>query len=172
MAQDLGADWEVVTDGLPGRTSVHEDLIEGGARNGLAVLPSALHAHKPLDLLILMLGTNDLKPRFGVSAHEIAQGMGRLIQCAQQSGVVKDILLVCPAPVREIGLLADGFAGAETRQQGMAQHMKQVAQRHGCGFFDAGTVVQVSDTDGVHLDTDAQVALGHAMAAHVKTLEG
>ncbi len=172
MGQALGAEWEVINDGLPGRTTVHEDLVEGGARNGLAILPSALHAHKPLDLLIVMLGTNDLKPRFHVSASEIAQSLGRLVDCAQQSGVVNDVLLVAPAPVRETGVMADAFAGAEMRQVGLADNIATVARTNGCGFFDAGKVVRASDIDGVHLDAEEQVILGKAMAAQVKILKG
>ena len=79
MAGHLGADWHVIEEGHPGRTTVHDDPIEGAHRNGLTVLPSLLESHKPLDVVILMLGTNDLKGRFSVNATDIALSLERLI---------------------------------------------------------------------------------------------
>ena len=119
MATALGPDHVVLSEGLPGRTTVHDDLIEGGMRNGLTVLPAILHSHAPIDLMILMLGTNDLKNRFSVTAFEIARSLERLILATRAEAIVPDILLVAPVPVREAGVLADVFAGAETRQEGL-----------------------------------------------------
>ena len=59
MARALGDDYEVVTEGLPGRTSVFDDPVEGEHLNGLLILPAILHSHKPIDLLIIALGTYD-----------------------------------------------------------------------------------------------------------------
>ena len=70
MARRLGPAHDVISEGLPGRTTVHDDPVEGGERSGIKVLPAILHSHKPIDLMVLMLGTNDLKPRFSVTAHE------------------------------------------------------------------------------------------------------
>lgn len=168
MGAMLSPDWEVITDGLPGRTTVHDDPVEGGARNGAAVLPSALHAHKPLDVLIIMLGTNDLKNRFSVTALEIALSCKRLVAEAQASGTAQHIVLIAPALVRETGALAGVFQGAETRQIGMTDHLQTVARDMGCGFFDANQVVNVSDIDGVHLDTTAHHRLGVAVAEYVR----
>lgn len=171
MAAGLGPDWDVITDGLPGRTTVHEDMVEGGARNGLAVLPAALHAHKPLDLLILMLGTNDLKHRFSVTGYEIASSLFRLVRCAQIEGVVRKIMVVSPVPVVETGTLAEAFTGAEVRQMGLAAELQKRAEDAGIAFFDAGQVAVVSPIDGVHLDAAAHQALGQAMVAEVTNIE-
>ncbi|AHM02517.1 lipolytic enzyme, G-D-S-L [Roseibacterium elongatum DSM 19469] len=84
MGAALGPRYEVLAEGLPGRTTVHDDPIEGGKRSGLEVLPAILLSHEPVDLLILMLGTNDLKPRFSVTSHEIARSIERLIVTARQ----------------------------------------------------------------------------------------
>ena len=70
MAAALGPDHRVIDEGLPGRTTVHDDPVEGGMRNGLTVLPAVLHSHRPVDLLVLMLGTNDLKHRFSVTGFD------------------------------------------------------------------------------------------------------
>jgi lysophospholipase L1-like esterase len=65
--------------GFAGRTTVHDDLVEGGKRSGIEVLPAILPSHAPVDLMLLMLGTNDLKPRFSVTAAEIARSVERLV---------------------------------------------------------------------------------------------
>ena len=62
MANTLGPKYNVIDEGLPGRTTVHDDNVEGGMRNGMTVLPAILHSHKPIDLMLIMLGTNDHGP--------------------------------------------------------------------------------------------------------------
>ena len=74
MASCLGDDWTVVEEGLPGRTTVFDDPIEGQHKNGLRMLRGLLESHREIDLVIIMLGTNDLKFRFSVSATDIALG--------------------------------------------------------------------------------------------------
>lgn len=164
MAAALGSAHEVIAEGLPGRTTVHDDVVEGGQRNGLTVLPAALLSHVPLDLVVLMLGTNDLKCRFSVTAFEIARAVERLALVTRQLVPGADIMLVCPAPVREAGVLADVFAGAEARQQGLEAQMRAAADRSGCGFVEAGAHVEVSPVDGVHWTAEAHAAFGAAMA--------
>ena len=167
MAAALGPDHTILSEGLPGRTTVHDDTVEGGMRNGLTVLPAILHSHTPIDLMVLMLGTNDLKNRFSVTAFEIARSLERMVVAARSEGVVTDSLLVAPASVRERGVLADVFAGAEARQSGLADHIAAAAERQDCGFANADTVVKVSDVDGVHWDASAHHAFGAVMARAV-----
>jgi acyl-CoA thioesterase FadM/lysophospholipase L1-like esterase len=167
MAATLGPDVQVIAEGLPGRTTVHEDPVEGGCRNGIAVLPAILHSHRPIDLMVVMLGTNDLKPRFSVTAYEIARSVERLCLAARAEGVVADLMIVAPVPVIEVGTLDDAFAGAEARQAGLAEHLAAVADRIGAGFLDAGAHATVSRIDGVHWDAAAHQALGAAMASAV-----
>jgi len=164
MAAKLGKDYEVISEALPGRTTVHEDVIEGGARNGLAVLPAALHSHKPLDLVMIMLGTNDLKPRFSVRALEIAASIARLVREVQASGTARAVMIVVPVDTRETGTLKDDFAGSQARQKGLADRLRQVANDLGCGFMDANKWARVSDIDGVHLAVADHHSLGRAAA--------
>lgn len=168
MAKALGPDHQVISEGLPGRTTVHDDVVEGGMRNGLTVLPAILQSHAPIDLMVLMLGTNDLKHRFSVTAFEISRSLERLILATRAEAVVKDILLVAPVPVREAGVLRDVFAGAEARQQGLSGFIAAAAERQGVGFFDAGDVVSVSEVDGVHWDAASHHRMGAAMADAVR----
>jgi lysophospholipase L1-like esterase len=168
MAAALGAEVEVIAEGLPGRTTVHDDPVEGGVRSGLAVLPAILHSHAPIDLMVLMLGTNDLKHRFSVTAHEIARSVERLGRLAQAEDVVKDLLLVAPVPVTESGVLADVFAGAEAKQVGLSRFIAEGAARLGAGFVEAGLHIAVSPRDGVHWEVDAHQSFGAVMAEAVR----
>lgn len=164
MAADLGADWHLVEAGHPGRTTVHDDPIEGESRNGMRPLQSILESHQPLDVLVLMLGTNDHKPRFSVGAMDIALGARRLVDTILASGAAKHLLLVCPPPVLERGCLAEIFQGAEARGQGLSERMQAVAASRGIGFFDAGKIIQSDPLDGVHFSAENHVKLGHAIA--------
>ncbi|GGG76581.1 hydrolase [Salipiger pallidus] len=168
MARLLGPDHEVMSEGLPGRTTVHDDVVEGGERNGIKVLPAILHSHKPIDLLIVMLGTNDLKPRYGVTAYEIARSVERIVLAAQAEGVHRRTLVISPAPVRETGTLRDVFTGAESRQTGLERHLQDVAARHGAAFLEAGAHVCVSDGDGVHWEVPEHERFGAIMANTVR----
>lgn len=162
----------IITEGLPGRTTVHDDPVDGGARNGAAVLPAVLLSHVPLDVVILMLGTNDLKPRFATSAFDIAKSVGRLVEITRALVPVAKVLVVCPAQVFEVGALADAFAGAMVRQVGLEAHMNAAALRAGAHFVAAEQFAQVSDVDGVHLDEAGHKTLGLGMVGVVDELCG
>jgi lysophospholipase L1-like esterase len=167
MAAALGPDVQVIAEGLPGRTTVHDDPVEGGCRNGIAVLPAIVHSHRPIDLMLVMLGTNDLKPRFSVTAYEIASSVERICLAARAEGVVADLMIVAPVPVVEVGVLDDAFTGAEARQAGLPDHLRAASDRIGAGFFDAGAHVAVSPVDGVHWDAAAHHKLGAELARAV-----
>lgn len=170
MAADLGEGWHLVEEGHPGRTTVHDDPIEGIHRNGSRILLAILDSHRPVDVLVLMLGTNDHKQRFGLGTQDIAMGAGKLVAMAQASGRVDKILLVCPPKCLERGVLAQVFAGSEARSDGLAGEMAREAATKGVAFFDAGTVIESDPVDGVHFSAEAHVALGHAIAEKVQTL--
>lgn len=174
-AAELGAGWRIVEEGLPGRTTVHPDPIEGVYKNGLAVLPAILETHRPVDLVVLMLGTNDLKQRFSVPPGDIGLSMGLLVQTVQQGlagpgGGQPRILVVAPMPVEEVGCLAEMFGGGAAKSRGIAAAYAGVADLFGVDFLDAGEVIAVSPLDGIHFDADAHAALGRAIAAKIRDM--
>lgn len=176
MSAQLGPGWRLVEEGLPGRTTVHPDPISGTHKNGLSVLPAVLESHAPIDLVILMLGTNDLKARFQVPPVEIAAGVERLVRHIRQDftgsgGAAPALLLVCPPAVREVGCLAEIFAGAEPKSHRLAGYYAEIAARWGAAFLDAGKVIGPSPTDGVHFEAEAHDALGMRVALAVKDME-
>lgn len=157
--------------GLPGRTTCHDDPIEGPHRNGLSILPAVLHSATPLDLMVLMLGTNDAKQRFSLAGFDIALGVGALIQRARADLPDLPVLVICPAPVKEVGCLAPIFAGAEARMANLATDMARIARAHDAHFLDAGTIIETDPLDGVHHSAAAHQALGTAVAAKIKEIQ-
>jgi lysophospholipase L1-like esterase len=172
--QRLLPDWEVIAEGHPGRTTVHDDPIEGAHRNGLSVLPALLESHRPLDVVLVMLGTNDLKERFSVNACDIGLSLERLARVILTStsgpgNGAPQVLLVAPPPIEEVGCLAAMFAGGAAKSRGLASEVRAAAARAGVAFLDAGTVVRVSPIDGIHYDDDANPVLAEAFAAAIRT---
>jgi lysophospholipase L1-like esterase len=158
-------------DGVGGRTTCRDDDAGAAPRNGAKALPVALSAHMPLDLVILMLGTNDLKAVHGGRADGAQAGMKRLAEIVttfpyKPQGAVPRLLIVAPPPT------GPGAAGG--RDPGEARRItplyRALAKELGCGFFDAGEVASVSPADQVHLDAEATAAIGRALVAPVKEL--
>lgn len=170
MAQILGDGYEVIVEGLPGRTSVFDDPVEGEHLNGLRVLPAILHSHKPIDLLIVALGTNDQKRKFGLGSIDIALGVSRLVREAIASGVVKRAMAICPPVVEVRGELGDIFHGAPDRVADLPALMERSVVREGAAFFDAGRHIQVDPLDGIHWNVEAHAKLGAAVSKVVPGL--
>lgn len=173
MARAL--DWELVEEGLPGRTAQFDDPVMDGLMNGHPALRQALQSHGPLDVLTIMLGTNDVKTRFGATPEQVMAGMAALLDLAT-SAEMQDrhggfrVLLICPPPVQETGVLAMDFWGAAAKSQALPPLYAALAASRGVGFLDAGQVIAVSPVDGVHFDAAAHLTLGAAVAEAVRQL--
>jgi len=170
LRNELGAGFEVIEEGLPGRTTCHPDPLEGAFMDGLAVLPAILKSHNPLDLVILMLGTNDLKHRFSLTGFDIGSGMRNLCQCVAEYAPSAQTLMVCPPPAFEAGCLAEMFTGAALRAETMPRWYAHFAADAGAGFFDAGRIIACDQLDGVHFSAVTHGVLGRAMAAEIRTV--
>ena len=171
----LGSGWLVIEEGLGGRTTVSDDPVEGIERNGRTYLYPCLMSHKPLDVVVIMLGTNDLKSRFGKTPWEVAAGVGALVEIVKKSaagpgGGTPQILVVCPPPFERLSSHADMFAGAEPKSRELARHFRAMAGTAGVHFLDAGSVARSSTVDGFHLDPEAHAAIGSAVAVEVSKL--
>lgn len=172
MARDLPADWDIIAEGHPGRTAVWDDPVEGIHKNGARALQAILESHRPISLVILMLGTNDQKARFGASAHDIALGLDRLVgeilrsECGPD-GAAPDILLAAPVAVQEVGVLAPFFAGAAAKSAALPDLLRDIAAGRQIDFIDLNTVTHADPVDGIHLDRDAHAAIGRALAQSV-----
>jgi lysophospholipase L1-like esterase len=174
LRQELGEGYLVIEEGLNGRTTVWDDPIEG-YRNGKEYLVPCLESHKPIDLVIIMLGTNDLKMRFHVPACDIAAGAGVLVEIVAKSQTgpgdgAPQVLLVAPPPIAGLSDFAEMFEGGTTKSRGLSDAFRLVAEEQGCALLDAAQVIISSDVDGIHLDPSEHRKLGKAVAARVRQL--
>lgn len=175
LARKLGQKWRVIDEGLPGRTTVHNDPVEGAHKNGASVLPAILGTHRPIDGIVVMLGTNDLKPRFAVTAFDIAQSIGRLLQIIRASGcgpkgAPPKVMVISPPPIKEIGVLAEMFKNGRAISLTLGKEIEEMALRENVFFVDLGKHVNVSEVDGVHYDAGSMKPIASLVADCVKKL--
>ncbi len=180
MAATLGGDVEVIEEALSGRTTdiLDPDLaqVAGAGTDGSAYLPAALASHLPLDLVVVMLGTNDVKPHLGRTPQRIALGAKRLLDSVRTlDGGVGTVypnpraLLVCPPPLGALTPPFDEmFAGGHAKTQQLPALYQAVATAAGVAFLDAGQVIATDGLDGVHFSAEMQHRLGVAVAETVR----
>ncbi len=176
LAARLGAEYRVVEEGLNGRTTRWDDPIEPG-RNGLASLRPCIDSHQPLDLIVIMLGTNDLKRRFDLSASDIAQSAAALAAMAWRfahgpDGSHAEVILVAPPAVTTLTEFDQMFDGAREKSRQFSHYYRLAAGWHHLPFFDAGSAIVSSEKDGIHFDAEEHRKLGEALADEVRRLVG
>jgi lysophospholipase L1-like esterase len=165
----------VIEDCLNGRRTVWEDPYKPG-RNGLEGLAQRIEINSPLNLVMLMLGTNDFQSMHPHTAWHAAQGVATLVTAVRQASIepgmpVPPILVIAPPPIGvPKGPIAAKFIGAGAKTAGLADAYRGIAGELSCHFFDAGSVTQASAVDGIHLDADQHRLLGEALARFVAAL--
>lgn len=177
LQKALGEEYLVLEEGLSGRTTVFDDPLHE-SMSGLDVITSCLMSHEPVDLLVIMLGTNDTKARLGVNAACIALGMERLVMKAKSIMAWKDgrpnILVIAPPHIHEdLYQIPAGDAmgpGCPEKSAGLAPRYAELCQRLGCTFLDAEGVGEFNHHDGMHLTRKGHAALAAKLAEIVPTL--
>lgn len=180
LQKGLGDDYLVLEEGLSGRTTCFTDPIHEGL-NGLDYIYPCLMSHEPVDLLIIMLGTNDTKERFGSSAACIALGLKRLIAKAiATTDCWRDgkpnILVVTPQNIgREYAdteVAQTMGRGCAKKSEGLAAQYEQIAQMMGCHYLDANQVVSAgpNQVDFMHLTEDGHRQLAQALLKIIPTI--
>ena len=179
MQNILGEGYHIYENALNGRTTVFEDYIEEG-RCGKEGLPIALEITAPLDLVIIMLGTNDLKLRFKMEPWDIGWGIDLLIQYIKKSGCGRNesspqILVLSPIILGDnwdntiLGTVFDQTCTEKSKK--LSDIYKYICERNQCEFLDAGMHV-VPSCDCVHLEFKEHQKLGEIVAARVKGILG
>ena len=177
LQKALGEEYLVIEEGLSGRTTVFPDPLHE-SMSGLDVIYSCLMSHEPVDLLIIMLGTNDTKERLGANAACIGIGMERLVAKAKTveawRGGKPNILLICPPHIGE-GLLDHPFGaamglGCTEKSRGLAPRYRELADRLGCAFLDAEGLAEFNKLDCKHLTCRGHRQLAEALSALVPEL--
>jgi lysophospholipase L1-like esterase len=174
LAAQLGAEYRVIEEGLNGRTTVVDDVVEPN-RNGLSYLIPCIDSHHPFDLIAIMLGTNDLKFRLNRQPADIAQSVLLLAETVKRShfgpgGRQPAVLIICPPPIGKLTALDGIFAGSVEKSRELPRYYAWAAERSGSGFLDAGTVIRSSDHDGVHFEAEEHAKLGSAVAQVVREM--
>ena len=174
-ARLLGEDFNCIPAGMNGRTTSFDDPLKG-ARNGIKGLDYELQTHKPLDLVVLMLGTNDLKY---TDAEGCAAGMEKLIglilSANERYNLSSPVFPAGGAPVLLVSpILLKAHVGERgddlTQSATLSVLYQRIAGAYGLPFLDAALYASPSGTDGVHLDPDGHQKLGEAIAEKIKSL--
>lgn len=174
LKNQLGEDFHIVEEGLCGRTTVWNDPIEG-YKSGKEYLIPCLDTHSPIDLVIIMLGTNDLKRRFSLASVDIANGAAVLVDiikksCTGPNGTAPKVLLLAPPPIIEVAHFREMFEGGSDKSLKFGEYYKRVAQERGCEFMDTAEVIKSSEADGIHFELQEHEKLGKAIAEKVKRM--
>ena len=180
MAKELGEAYHVVTDALCGRTTIYTHRDEGPTYSAEPYILPCMRSHSPLDLMIIMLGSNDIYNYPDLNAENLGDGITKLIDMAQSSQWGRDfkaprILIMAPIEVKK----PDPKGRLQVyekfrREEGVAlsklfaSTYKRIAQEKGCGYLNAAEFAVPCDADGLHMDPESQIRLGKAVAAWVK----
>jgi lysophospholipase L1-like esterase len=180
LQQHLGEDYLVIEEGLSGRTTCFDDPIHEGL-SGLDYIYPCLKSHEAVDLLVIMLGTNDTKDRFCASAACIGIGMARLVKKAMATecwgGKQPNILVIAPPHIGE-GMLRSEVAatmgtGCVEKSRLLGGYYQEQCQLMGCHFLDAQELgCEFNQIDFMHLTRAGHATLAAALARHIPSLLG
>jgi lysophospholipase L1-like esterase len=179
LASGLNGAARVFAEGMNARTTVFDDPTDSTNLNGAVALPIMLKTHQPLDLVIIMLGTNDIKFAARCRAFDAAMGIERLIKIAKgfdfRTGFPKPQILIISPPAlvpTEDEWFNELWGHAIDESHKFARHYARVAKEQGVHFFDAGSVATCDPTDGGHLDAENTRAIGEALVPVARKILG
>jgi lysophospholipase L1-like esterase len=172
----LGRGYRVIEEGLNGRTTVLENPLTP-YRNGREYLIPCLDSHKPLDLAVIFLGTNDLADRYSLPPLDIARAAASLVQIVRGSQTgprlsAPSTLLVDLPRLGRIDALADTMSGAPERSRELPRCFRTAAAEIDAPLLALSELVSYSDVDGIHLDAQGHRAVGLAVAKAVTGILG
>lgn len=172
----LGGEYEVIEEGLRARMIAGENSFFPD-RDGLAQFPSIVGSHLPVDLLVILLGSNDCNAKANKSPQEIAsalKGYSPILKnwCEFLSVPEPKLLIVSPPHVDEAyydeAMTRIFGEGAGQRSKELAPFYEQVAENINAAFLDAAKVCQPAAGDGIHLDPENNLRLAEALYEKVK----
>ncbi|MGN0395612.1 MAG: SGNH/GDSL hydrolase family protein [Coprococcus sp.] len=175
LSERLGfADYHVIEEGLCGRTTVFDDPLRYG-RRGIQTFPTILESHNPVDIVIVMLGTNDCKTVYGATADVIGKGMGKIVDQIHTYAKSSKILIVSPIHlgehIWEKGYDQEFSAESVKVSKKLADVYKELAERENAYFLDASAYVGPSDEDREHLNEEGHRIFAEAVYNKIKEIE-
>lgn len=172
LQSKLGNGYWIIEEGLGGRTTVIDDPKREG-RNGKTYLMPCLETHNPLDIIILMLGTNDFKERLNQTAEEIGRNIEELIKVitsftAEKNSKPLQLILLSPPYVDEsVTGVKDNYLGAEKKSKKLAYFYEKVAKAYNCEFLDIARFIKPSKIDGYHLEPESHQIIADILSKKV-----
>ena len=187
----LGPDNEIIEEGLGGRTlrdhfTVGSGVsVPGAGLCGKDYLPACLLSHLPLDAVVIMLGSNDMKSALGHSEHDIAEGMAELADIVLTfpwEGLLDyprpRLLIVSPPYIgkRKMELAGERYVDAPRKSRALASLYQNLADRLNISFLDAASCLtdepagEAHGPDGMHLSESDHAKLALAMAEKLKEM--
>ncbi len=171
----LGDEYHIIEEGCGGRTTVVEDFLELD-KNGRKYLPVALRSHRPLDMVIIMLGTNDMKQRFHLLPVDIAYGAAELGTMVERYDYglgykIPRVLLVSPIELGD-GIENSIFTGfsssAVSVSKQLPYYFEKQAKAHGWLYLDAAKVAKPSKKDMLHMEKEDHILLAETLGKMIK----
>lgn len=169
----LGEEYEVIEEGFRGRNTSFDDIkFPRGNRNGALFFPQCILSHDPVDYLIIMLGTNDLKSEIGADAKQCAEAIEKYYINHLRSFLVEDlakvpqIIIVAPCIIQEV---IEKYKGAEQKSRQFNDCYKDMAERNDCLFV--GNDILEAGNDGLHLTRESHIRLAERLAYVIKNTE-
>lgn len=171
----LGEDYLVIEEGLNGRTTVFEDPIQEGM-SGLSTISPILLSHEPVDLLIIMLGTNDTKERFSASAQTISFGLGRLVKKAMDTNCWNNkpnILVISPKSIDDEYIngpfVTNMGRDCSLKSKELAKYYQEMCNMLEVNFIDADKLCLTNNkNDFMHLDAQSHAILAQYLSEYIK----
>lgn len=172
QAQLMGK-YRIIEEGLNSRTTVFEDPFEAG-KSGLDYLHPCIESHHP-ELVIILLGTNDLKSRYNLTASDISKGAARLVEVVQNFNhrfleKAPEVLLIAPAHVLELENGKEGWDGAQAKSKQLAHYYELRAEELGCHFLDCSMFIQPCQEEGIHWHVEQHQKLAAKLATLIPRL--
>lgn len=180
LQEKLGPAYRVEEEGLNGRTTMFDDPTDI-CRNGLKYIDACMLTKRPVDLVILMLGTNDTKLVLGASPEDIAHGAARIIDRIQSGGygpggAAPEVLLVAPLKLPselERGWLGDEFGSdAAAKNDRLPGLYARIAAERGAHFLNAAEFVAADPADCIHMNEAGHAVTAERMCAAVRSIPG
>lgn len=178
IANLLGDEFQVIEEGLSGRTSVIDDALFEGL-SGLDYIYPCLMSHSPLELVIIMLGTNDTKERFNYTSFNIAQGVARLVAKAKSTkagfnGSSPQILVIAPPPIgasySETPIGKSMGDGCDIKSAQLGNHLAELLENQHTHFLDTKGLVEMNNIDYMHLDEEGHRLLAQLVFNKIKSI--
>lgn len=166
----LGASYTIIEAGQPNRTLVNNAPFDGD-KSGISYLKPCLAHHHP-DSIIILLGTNDLKARFNISAEQIAQGLTQLVQQiidTTTDGHINssNVLILSPPIINEVARYQQIYQGGAEKSQQLAEHYLRCARQLKCRYLDTNNIITSCPQEGIHWPIEQHQRLAKALLTEI-----